>query len=56
MKGLMQVKNPLPVDIATQCLIFENKLTLPFLMLADFTACPKTANRPDLLLLALRRY
>ena len=40
----------------THCLIFENKVTLPFLMPPDFTACPKTANRPDLPLLALRRY
>ena len=42
--------------INAQCVIFENEATLPFLMPADFTACPKTANRPDLLLLALRRY
>ena len=41
---------------SSHCLIFENKVTLPFLIPADFTACPKTANQPDLLLLALRRY
>ena len=44
------------VVVVAQCVIFENKATLPFLMPADFTACPKTADRPDLPLLALRRY
>ena len=44
------------ISLCAQCVIFENKATLPFLMPADFTACPKTADRPDLPLLALRRY